>query len=89
MHGEHHVQLLGSLLRPEAHGGGAPAPPPAGLDLEHLDYAQLLKLLADLERDYIRRTLEQSAGNKSRAAQTLGLTRPALYRSLKRLGLDV
>jgi transcriptional regulator with PAS, ATPase and Fis domain len=83
------AHLLGSLLRPEGQGGGGKAAPLAeGVDPERVDYAGLQELLAELERDYLRRTLEKSAGNKSRAAQALGLTRPALYRSLKRLGLE-
>ncbi len=38
--------------------------------------------LAELERDYILEILRASGGNKSRAAETLGLDRKTLYRKL-------
>jgi DNA-binding NtrC family response regulator len=38
--------------------------------------------LAELEREYIERVLEEEAGNKTRAAQRLGLDRKTLYRKL-------
>jgi len=38
--------------------------------------------LADLEREFIERVLEDEAGNKTRAAQRLGLDRKTLYRKL-------
>ena len=38
--------------------------------------------LADLERVFIERVLEDEAGNKTRAAQRLGLDRKTLYRKL-------
>ena len=38
--------------------------------------------MADLEREYIERVLEDEGGNKTRAAQRLGLDRKTLYRKL-------
>jgi DNA-binding NtrC family response regulator len=38
--------------------------------------------LAELERDYILEVLREAGGNKSRAAETLGLDRKTLYRKL-------
>ncbi|HUJ79611.1 MAG TPA: sigma-54 dependent transcriptional regulator [Nitrospiria bacterium] len=38
--------------------------------------------LAELERDYIARMIEQTGGNKNRAAQILGIDRKTLYRKL-------
>ena len=38
--------------------------------------------LAQLEREYIERVLEEEGGNKTRAAQRLGLDRKTLYRKL-------
>jgi two-component system response regulator HydG len=38
--------------------------------------------LAQLEREFIERVLEDEAGNKTRAAQRLGLDRKTLYRKL-------
>ncbi len=39
--------------------------------------------LAELEREYIERVLEDEGGNKTRAAQRLGLDRKTLYRKLE------
>ncbi|MEZ4404279.1 MAG: helix-turn-helix domain-containing protein, partial [Kofleriaceae bacterium] len=39
--------------------------------------------VADLEREYIERVLEDEGGNKTRAAQRLGLDRKTLYRKLE------
>lgn len=44
-------------------------------------------LLADVERREIERALREGRGNKSRAAELLGLTRPRLYRRMEQLGL--
>jgi transcriptional regulator of acetoin/glycerol metabolism len=40
-------------------------------------------------RDVIEAALRRHAGNVTRAAQSLGLSRQALYRRLERLGLRV
>jgi two-component system response regulator HydG len=42
--------------------------------------------MADLEREYIARVLDDEAGNKTRAAQRLGLDRKTLYRKLEEYG---
>ncbi len=39
--------------------------------------------LEELERDYIKRVLAAESGNKTRAAQRLGLDRKTLYRKLE------
>jgi two-component system response regulator HydG len=39
--------------------------------------------LEELERQYIQRVLEAEGGNKTRAAQRLGLDRKTLYRKLE------
>jgi hypothetical protein len=39
--------------------------------------------LSDLEREYIARVLQAEGGNKTRAAQRLGLDRKTLYRKLE------
>ena len=42
--------------------------------------------LAELEREYINRVLQAEGGNKTRAAQRLGLDRKTLYRKLEEYG---
>jgi two-component system response regulator HydG len=44
--------------------------------------------LEEIERRYILKVLEASAGNKSLAAETLGLSRKTLYRKLAAWGLS-
>jgi DNA-binding NtrC family response regulator len=61
--------------------GGAPSP--ARLSGLTLQEAQL-----DLERRMIRQTLDRFAGNRSRSARALGLSRQGLLKKLKRLGLE-
>jgi two-component system response regulator PilR (NtrC family)/two-component system response regulator HydG len=61
--------------------------PPAMRDRRNQDrlagaLAQNLTL-EDLEREYIERVLEAEGGNKTRAAQRLGLDRKTLYRKLE------
>ncbi len=45
------------------------------------------EFLANIEMELISRALAQSGGNKARAARSLGMTRPRLYRRLVQLGL--
>jgi DNA-binding NtrC family response regulator len=52
--------------------------PDDGVDLAHL--------LAEVERDLIRRSLERTGGNKGRAARLLRINRTTLVEKLKRLG---
>jgi transcriptional regulator of acetoin/glycerol metabolism len=47
------------------------------------DAAQRRLPLRDLERAYILEMLRQAEGNKSRAAELLGLDRKTLYRKLE------
>jgi DNA-binding NtrC family response regulator len=44
--------------------------------------------LEEVEAFLIQRTLAQSDGNVSRAAEKLGLSRSALYRRIQRFGLQ-
>ena len=41
--------------------------------------------LLEVEQEYVQRVLAHVAGNKSRAAQVLGIDRGSLWRKLKRL----
>ncbi|EGV52600.1 sigma-54-dependent transcriptional regulator [Candidatus Endoriftia persephone] len=47
-----------------------------------------LPTLAERETDYIRYVLERSGGNRTRAAQILGIDRVSLWRKLKKYGMD-
>jgi transcriptional regulator with PAS, ATPase and Fis domain len=46
-----------------------------------------VETLADAEEDQIRRVLSATGGNKSKAAQILGIERKTLYRKLERMKL--
>ncbi len=48
---------------------------------------QVGETLAEAEEEQIRRVLEATGGNKSRAAKILGIERKTLYRKLERMGL--
>jgi hypothetical protein len=48
-----------------------------------------LTLLESAERDAIIKALDAASGNKSEAAELLGMGRTTLYRRLRQLGLDV
>ena len=40
-----------------------------------------------LERDAIVRSLQENAGNKADAAESLGMSRATIYRRIKELGI--
>jgi transcriptional regulator with PAS, ATPase and Fis domain len=46
-----------------------------------------VKTLEQNEAEIIRRVLEQTGGNRTRAAELLGITRRGLIYKLKRLGI--
>jgi DNA-binding NtrC family response regulator len=62
-------------------GAGFPPPHPP-IPIKPLD-----ELLTDVERRSIETALRQARGNKSRAADVLGISRPRLYRRIKELNL--
>ncbi|MBI3696220.1 MAG: sigma-54-dependent Fis family transcriptional regulator [Acidobacteria bacterium] len=56
--------------------------------LEELDpHERPVESLADAEAEQIRKVLAATGGNKSRAAQILGIERKTLYRKLERMNL--
>jgi len=71
--------ILGQPATPRFHSQGVLALP---YD-EAKDHVQ-----RSFQEAYVRRLLEQSKGNISRAARTSGLTRQALYKMMKRLAPD-
>ncbi|MCA8922645.1 MAG: sigma-54-dependent Fis family transcriptional regulator [Planctomycetes bacterium] len=54
-----------------------------------LSYDQLRERLSSRERNYVQQILAETAGNKAEAARRLGITRYALYRTLRRLDIDL
>lgn len=84
-----HAGASGSVIEPkdlpaaiQGHLAGAYLPPPIPFLSEPLD-----DHLATIERGLIERALKTARGNKSKAAELLGLTRPRLYRRMSELGL--
>jgi DNA-binding NtrC family response regulator len=62
--------------------GGAYLPPSAPGPIKPLD-----QVLTEVEQRSIERALKHARGNKSRAADSLGISRPRLYRRIKELNL--
>ena len=46
------------------------------------------RFLARIERELMERAIGQAQGNKTQAAELLGISRPRFYRRLLQLGLD-
>lgn len=60
----------------------------SALDLEGIATSSLRQALDDYERDYIRRGLAESKGNKEATAARLGIDLATLYRKLKKLRIE-
>ncbi len=58
------------------------------LDIEGVSTSSLRQALDTFERDYIRRSLQESKGNKEAAAGKLGVDLATLYRKLKKLRIE-
>jgi transcriptional regulator with GAF, ATPase, and Fis domain len=71
------VLATGDVIRPEHLALGAPAAEPR----------RRLAKLEEIERDHVAYVLEAMRGNKSRAADVLGISRPRLVRLIKKYGL--
>ncbi len=72
------VLATGDVVRPE-HLGLAGGPEPT---------TPRLRTLEEVEREHVARTLEATGGNRTRAAEILGISRPRLRRMIDRYGLD-
>jgi DNA-binding protein Fis len=48
-----------------------------------------LPSLDELERRYLLHVLETSGGNRTRAAEIMGIDRRTLYRMIERYGIDL
>lgn len=53
------------------------------IPLVKMDSLNSLKKLTEIEREYIEKVLRASGGNKSKAADVLGITRATLYEKIK------
>ncbi len=70
--------------RPRSTVPSLPLPPPGRAPLQQL----VREAIEQLERQQILASLEQTGGNRTAAAQLLGLSRQSLYAKLERYGLD-
>ena len=69
-------------LPPDIAGGEVPpTPPPGG------PHRRLAEAMGEFEREYLRRTLERTAGRRAEAARLLGISRKSLWERLRRYGL--
>ena len=64
-----------------------PSPPPEQKGQDEAGPLRLSESMEDAERAVIRKALEQHQGNKTLAAEALGVSRRTLSRKLNRLGL--
>jgi len=58
------------------------------LDIEGVSTSSLRQALDEFEREYIRRSMTESKGNKETAANRLGVDLATLYRKLKKLRIE-
>jgi DNA-binding NtrC family response regulator len=72
------VMATGDVIRPEHLALGASSGASTSADV--------FRSLEDVEHEHVRKVLEATGGNKSRAAEILGISRPRLRRILDRPG---
>jgi DNA-binding NtrC family response regulator len=76
-------------LSPEIGATRLPTTIPASASARRtITSANLAAAVEQIERDMIQAALDQTRGNISETARTLGLTRRGLYLKLRRLGLE-
>jgi DNA-binding NtrC family response regulator len=74
-------------IQPE-HLSIAPKKAPESLPGKDLkEGASYERIIENVEADLIRKTLEKTGGNKTKAAKLLNMNRKTFYRRLKKLGL--
>ncbi len=81
--------ILPAHLSPEIVTTKLPAGSSAAPPRPRRGARNLASAVEEVERELIQAALDQSEGNISESARTLGLTRRGLYLKLRRLGLDV
>ena len=92
---QHHVQRLAAFSRGSSltlrdvdrYGDLRPAPPAAAALMAAPTTGEV-DSLEELERKQIKVALDAAGGNKTRAAEILGINRVTLFRKLKRLSLE-
>jgi len=68
--------------------GGKVTPDDLGLSAAALSDRTLGEARSELERDMVTEALRRSAGNVSRAARAIGVSRPTMYDLLRKFGVD-
>ncbi len=72
------VLSTGMVIRPED----------LGLDERATSGPEAFRALDQVEADHLSRVLAATGGNRSRAAEILGISRPRLRRLIEKYGLD-
>ncbi len=75
----------GRIARP---GGSETAPGPQSADAEDDYGAAKAHAVEQFQREFVQRALERSGGNVSQAAERCGMTRAALQRIMRQLGVE-
>jgi len=57
-------------------------------EIEHIKQGKFKDVMIDVERDFIKRTLNENNWNVTRSADVLGLNRTSLYKKMKNLGIS-
>jgi len=68
--------------------GGKVTPDDLGLSAAALSDRTLGEARSELERDMVTEALRRTAGNVSRAARAIGVSRPTMYDLLRKFGVD-
>ena len=57
-------------------------------EIEHIKQGKFKDVMIDVERDFIKKTLNENNWNVTRSADVLGLNRTSLYKKMKNLGIS-